>query len=280
MKRIKTSLQALLAAAALAVAGQAFAEGNALPYTFKPDPDNMASVQRGARNFMNYCSACHSMRNLRYNRIGQDLGIPDDLLKANLMFTSDKMSDHILSSMPGGEAKAWFGQPPPDLTVETRYRGADWVYNYLLTFYIDPKRPLGTNNVVLPNASMPNVLWELQGLQELKDGTAADGNNKDTATHANGGGEASATGASEDRKEPKKAEPGEHAGPHLELASKGRLSPDDYRKFVADTTNFMVYAAEPGRAHRIAVGKKVILFLLLFTVLAYFMKREWWRDVH
>lgn len=257
MKRIKTSLQAFLAAAALTVAGHAFAEGHALPYAFKPAPDNLSSVQRGARNFMNYCSGCHSMRNLRYNRIGQDLGISDDLLKANLMFTSDKTSDHILSSMPGTEAKAWFGQPPPDLTVEARYRGPDWIYNYLLTFYVDPKRPLGTNNVVLPNVSMPNVLWELQGLQVLKEDKPAEG--------SEGAG---------------KAEHEEHTGPQFELASKGKLSPEDYRKFVADTTNFLVYAAEPGRAHRISVGYKAMLFLLIFTVLAYLMKKEWWKDVH
>jgi ubiquinol-cytochrome c reductase cytochrome c1 subunit len=257
MKRIKSSIQILLAAATLVVAGQAFAsEGAALPYHFKPDPDNQASVQRGARNFMNYCSACHSMRNLRYNRIGRDLGISDDLLKANLMFTSDKVTDHIISSMPEGEAEAWFGKAPPDLTVETRFRGADWVYNYLLTFYVDPQRPLGTNNLVLPNASMPHVLWELQGLQALKEASAPEEGEHAEAGH------------------------GEHEGPQFEAVSKGQLSPEDYKKFVADTTNFMVYAAEPGRAHRISVGKKVILFLLMFTVLAYLMKREWWKDVH
>lgn len=276
---LKTSLQALLATAALAVAGQAFAEGHALPYPFKPDPDNLASVQRGARNFMNYCSGCHSMRNLRYSRMGQDLGISDALLKANLMFTTDKVGDHILSAMPGDEAKAWFGQPPPDLTVEARYRGADWIYNYLLTFYVDPKRPLGTNNVVLPNASMPHVLWELQGLQLLKAETAADENQADTASHGNGGNEASGSGEGKDAGGAEAAH-GEHAGPQFELASKGALSPDDYRKFVADTVNFMVYAAEPGRAHRIAVGFKVIIFLIIFTVLAYLMKKEWWKDVH
>lgn len=255
MKRIKSCTQILLAAAMLMVAGQAFAnEGGELPYQFKPDPDSQASVQRGARNFMNYCAGCHSMRNLRYNRIGRDLGISDDLMKTNLMFTSDKISDHIISAMPEHEAKSWFGVSPPDLTVEARFRGPDWIYNYLMTFYVDNTRPLGTNNLVLPNASMPNVMWELQGLQVLKTASAAEG--EEAAGH------------------------GEHKGPQFELATKGSLSPEEYKKWVADTTNFMVYAAEPGRAHRIAVGKKVILFLLLFTVLAYFMKREWWKDIH
>ncbi|WP_051362083.1 cytochrome c1 [Solimonas soli] len=253
---LKTSLKSLLAAATLVVAGQAFAEGHALPYPFKPDTGNEASVQRGARNFMNYCSGCHSMRNLRYSRVGQDLGISDDLLKANLMFTSEKVGDHILSSMPADASKSWFGQQPPDLTVEARYRGPDWVYNYLMTFYVDPSRPLGTNNLVLPGASMPHVLWELQGLQVKK----AEGEHG----AADGEGEHG----------------GHEAGAPFELASKGKLTPDEYKKFVADTVNFMVYAAEPGRAHRVSVGYKVILFLLLFTVLAYFLKREYWKDVH
>lgn len=239
------SLKALLVLATLAT-GPALAETHQLPYSFQPDAGNLASVQRGARNFMNYCSGCHSMRNLRYSRIAQDLQIPEDLLKTNLMFTSDKVGDHILSSMPAESAKTWFGQPPPDLTVETRYRGADWVYSYLLSFYVDPTRPLGTNNLVLPNASMPNVLWELQGLQVMKTAEAG----------------------------------GEHHGAPFEAVTKGKLSEEDYKKFVADTTNFMAYAAEPGRAQRISTGVKVMIFLFIFTILAYLMKREWWRDVH
>lgn len=245
------SLKALLVLVALAAA-PAFASEQALPYAFTPDPANLASVQRGARNFMSYCTGCHSMRHLRYSRIAQDLQIPEDLLKANLMFTSDKIGDHILSSFPMESAQAWFGQPPPDLTVETRYRGTDWVYNYLMTFYVDPTRPLGTNNLVLPNASMPNVLGELQGLQIMK---------------AAGAHEGAAAGEG-------------HGGSPFEVVTQGKLSAEDYQKFVADTTNFMVYAAEPGRAQRIATGVKVMIFLLLFTILAYLMKREFWKDVH
>lgn len=256
MMRTKTflhSVKALLATAVLA-AGPAMANTHALPYSFEPDTGNLASVQRGARNYMNYCSGCHSMRHLRYSRIAQDLKIPEDLLKTNLMFTSDKLGDHILSSMPELPAKTWFGQSPPDLTVETRYRGADWVYSYLMSFYVDTSRPLGTNNLVLPNASMPNVLWELQGLQVLKTADAHEGG--EGAGH------------------------GEHHGSPFEAATKGTLSQEEYAKFVADTTNFMAYAAEPGRAARISTGFKVMIFLFVFTILAYFMKREWWKDVH
>lgn len=250
MQRIKS----FLIAAALTAAAPAFASGgHALPYKFEPDSANVQSAQRGARNFMNYCSGCHSMKHLRYGRLGTDLDIPEKLLKANLMFTSEKPGDHILSSMPAMESAQWFGQSPPDLTVETRLRGPDWVYNYLMTFYVDPSRPLGVNNLVLPGASMPHVLWELQGWQvKAEEHKAAEGHEAGHGAH----------------------------GPKFELVQPGKLSADEYKKFVADTVNFMHYAAEPGRNARVALGIKVILFLLLFTVLAYFMKKEWWKDIH
>src|SRR3546814_7311327 len=117
------------------------------------------------------------------------------------MFTSDKITDHIISALPQKEAESWFGKAPPDLTVEARFRGPDWIYNYLMTFYVDDTRPLGTNNLVLPNASMPNVMWELQGLQVLKKASAAEG--EEAAGH------------------------GEHEGPQFESATKGTLSPEE-----------------------------------------------------
>jgi ubiquinol-cytochrome c reductase cytochrome c1 subunit len=228
-------------------------EGETLPFSFKPDTGNLASVQRGARDFMGYCSGCHSMKHLRYSRIAQDLGISEDLVKKDLMFTTDKIGDHIITSMPAEQSKQWFGQTPPDLTVETRVRGADWVYSYLNSFYVDDSRPLGVNNLVLPNASMPHVLWELQGWQVKPDAKA------EAARHEEGG---------------------EHEGTGLELAQPGKLSPGDYQKFTADLTNFMVYAAEPGRAGRVSLGGKVILYLLVLTALFYALKKEFWKDVH
>lgn len=252
MKRTESSLMAkLLAAALLAVGGQALAAGGgvALPYKYEPDLGNEASLQRGAANYMNYCSACHSMRLLRYGRIGTDLGIPEELLRSNLMFTSEKIGDPILAAMPTAAA-AWFGQQPPDLTVETRLRGPAWVYNYLMTFYVDTARPLGTNNLVLAGASMPHVLWELQGWRGLA--PKAEGEAADAA----------------------------HAKPAFVQLTEGKLSEKEFEKFVGDTVNFMVYAAEPGRTGRESLGVKVLLFLLLFTALAYLLKREFWRDVH
>ncbi|HSW11329.1 MAG TPA: cytochrome c1 [Solimonas sp.] len=253
MQRIKS----FLIAVALTAAAPAFASGgHALPFKFEPDPGNTQSAQRGARNFMNYCSGCHSMRHMRYGRVAQDLNIPEDLLKANLMFTSDKVGEPIKSSMPAEEAAKWFGQAPPDLTVETRMRGADWVYNFLMTFYVDGTKASGVNNLVLPGASMPHVLGDLQGWQVKAEEHKAEGEGHEEGGH------------------------GGHAGPKFDLVQPGKLNPDEYKKFVADTVNFMHYAAEPGRNARVALGMKVMLFLFLFTFLAYLMKKEWWKDVH
>lgn len=247
---IKLTGSLLLGLAALAsVGGASAAGGGPLPYSFKADVTNLPSVQRGAKYYMAYCSGCHSMQYLRYSRVAQDLEIPVEMLEANLMFTSDKLGDTILSAMPKDKGKEWFGQSPPDLTLETRARGESWVYSYLKSFYVDPSRPLGVNNLVLAGASMPHVLWEQQGWQAL-------------ASHDEhaGGGHG-------------KADP-------FELAEPGMLSPKDYDKLVGDVVNFMAYAAEPGRADRVALGWKAITYLLVLFGFAYLLKREYWRDVH
>ncbi|MGQ0699121.1 MAG: cytochrome c1 [Panacagrimonas sp.] len=243
-----------LATFAFTVSGAAMAAGgHALPYPYSADVDNLPSVQRGAKIFMNYCSGCHSMQFMRYSRVAQDLEIPEDLLKANLMFTSDKTGDVILSAIPKAEATKWFGQAPPDLTLETRARGEDWVYSYLKSFYLDPARPLGVNNLVLPGASMPHVLWEMQGWNAKAD-AAHEGE------HAEGGH-------------------GGHKDPFKQVQA-GKLSGDDYDKFVGDLVNFMAYAAEPGRSARQALGGKVIVYLLILLGFAYLLKKEYWKDVH
>ena len=246
-----------LAAVLLMVSSAAFAEGHEPPFAFKPDTGNVASLQRGARDFMNYCSGCHSLKYLRYNRLGRDLGIPDELLKANLMFTSDKLGDHILSSMPAASgdpsapsvSEKWFGRAPPDLSLSARERGPDWLYSYLLTFYLDPSRPTGVNNVVLPGASMPHVLGDLQGYQALeKEGTGEESH--------------------------------EHHGPKFRLVHKGSLSSEEYKEFAGDLTNFLVYAGEPGRNHRMAIGGFVLAFIAVLGILSYLLKVEYWKDVH
>lgn len=249
----------VVAAGLLALSTSAFASEGALPFSFKPDTANQPSLQRGAADFMAYCSGCHGLKYLRWNRLGKDLGISEELLKANLMPEGAKPGDHIVSSMPKGSAdptkpaepEQWFGRAPPDLSLTARSRGADWVYSYLLTFYVDPSKATGVNNVVLPGASMPHVLGGLQGYQVLE--------------HAEGAAEGHGGG---------------HQGPKLTLATKGSLSPAQYRELVGDITNFLVYAAEPGRNHRMAIGVGALIFCVIFGFFAYLLKAEYWKDVH
>ncbi|MGH8528406.1 MAG: cytochrome c1 [Nevskiales bacterium] len=242
-------IKALLILASTAPFAALASSGHGPLYPFQPDLGNEASLQRGAAAFMNYCAGCHSLKYLRYNRLAADLNIPEDILKKNLMFTSDKVGDTIRVAMPAN-SKDWFGQVPPDLSLAARARGPDWVYSYLKTFYLDSSKPLGVNNLTLPGASMPHVLGHLQGWQVLKEEPA-----------------------------------GEHGGGHgsrspLELPQPGTLTPAEYDRLVADLTNFLVYAAEPARLKRYTLGIWVMLFLTVFTVLAYLLKREYWKDVH
>lgn len=248
---IRTMLMGLmLAASTLATVAQA-AGGGAVLFDFKPDVSNAASVQRGARDFMSYCSGCHSLKYLRYNRLARDNAIPEELLREHLMFTSDKPGDHILSAMPADAAAQWFGQAPPDLSLVTRSRGADWVYSFLLAFYRDDSKANGVNNLQLPGASMPHVLGGLQGYQTL-------------AEHADE----------------------HHDGGHgpkpspFEPAEGGRLSEKEYQRMVADLTTFLSYAAEPGKLQMHARGGWVLLYLLFLIPLTYLIKREFWKDVH
>lgn len=227
------------------------------PYLFKPDTGNEASLQRGARTYMNYCSGCHSLKYLRYNRIARDLNIPEQLLAPNLMFGSANPGEVIKSAMPGPSgnpaapsvSEQWFGRAPPDLTLTARERGADWVYSYLMTFYLAPGRSTGVDNLMLPGASMPHVLGDLQGYQSYE---------KPAEGEAQGG----------------------HHKPEFELTVPGSLPPNEYKELVGDLVNFMVYAAEPGRNHRLALGPWVLMFTVVFGILAWLLKVEYWKDVH
>ena len=236
MKRLLLSLIAVSLSGAAVAAG-----GAAAPYTYEPDATNTASLQRGATDFMAYCSGCHGLKYLRYNRLAADLGIPEDLLQKYLMVTTDKPGDHIVSAMPQTSAD-WFGQPPPDLSLTTRLRTPSWVYSYLLTFYLDDSKANGVNNLMLPGVSMPHVLWELQGWLEHDEAAA-------------------------------EAEHGGHNGPTVPLkqATEGTLSEKEYQARVGDLVNFMAYAAEPGKADRLSMGFKVMCFLVLLFGWAYFL---------
>ena len=230
--------------------GLALAAGGVhAPFSFKSDLGNEASLQRGAAAYVNYCSGCHSMKYIRYNRLAQDLGIPENLVMKHLAPAGAKPGDTIQTTLPSDSSAVWFGRSPPDLTLVARSRGIDWLYSYLLTFYVDPSKPSGVNNLMLPGLSMPHVLGGLQGQQKLV--------------------------------EPKEGEEGGHGkGPQFELVQKGSMTPEEYKQFVGDLTNFMIYAAEPAKMVRYGLGVKVILFLLLFTALAYLLKKEYWKDVH
>ena len=214
------------------------------------DPNNKASLQRGARLFVNYCLSCHSAELMRYERVGKDLGIEDKLVEEHLMFTGGKLGDLMTVATADADSKEWFGTVPPDLTVIARARGADWLYSYMRSFYRDDSKIIGVNNLVFPDVGMPHVLWELQGWQDPVITTVKDeeGNKSKTVT--------------------------------LELAEPGLMSPKEYDRAIRDLVNFLDYMGEPAKHDRRALGVKVIMFLLVFLIVAYMMKREFWKDIH
>lgn len=217
------------------------------------DLSNKASLQRGFKYFTNYCYGCHSLSLTRYSRIGEDLGIPKDILQSQVIFARDekgepvKVGTYMKTAMRKSYGDQAFGKAPPDLSVVARARGSDWIYTYLRSFYLDPSRPFGVNNTAFDNVGMPHVLWELQGWQVLK-----------KSEHGEGHGDAG----------------------KLELAVPGSVSPVEYDQIVRDITNFLTYMAEPVREKRLTTGVFVMLFLFVFFVAAYFLKKEYWKDVH
>ncbi len=210
-----------------------------------------ASLQRGAEHFVNYCMGCHSLQYMRYNRMAEDLGIDDTTLRQNFIFTGAKPGDLMISSMSTENAANWLGIAVPDLTLVTRWRSPDWVYTYLKSFYADPTRPYGVNNLVFPQVGMPNILAGLQGIQQPK---------------------------IEDHKSPEGQVIQKVVG--LEPAVGGTLSAEQYDTFVRDVTAFLTYAGEPVKLERQKLGIYVLLFLALFFVVAYALKKEYWKDVH
>ena len=221
------------------------------------DVSNVQSLQRGAQLFNNYCLSCHSAKFMRYSRMAEDLGLPEDLVRNNLMFAGDKIGETMTVAMPAQDASVWFGKAPPDLTLTARQRGPDWVYTYLKSFYLDPSKPLGVNNLVFKDVGMPHVLWELQGWQALK---------SDDAHH-----EADAQGESSH---------GATAESPFVQVSEGQLTPEEYDRAVRDLVTYMSYIAEPVQLKRTQVGVWVLLFLAVFGVFAYMLKKEYWKDVH
>jgi len=248
--------------------------------------DNKMSLQSGARTYMNYCLACHTLKHMRYEVLVEGLGIPEDLVTTNLMFTGDKISDHITNNIPADDSKAWFGKTPPDLTLIARVRGADWLYTYLRSFYSDHKRPFGVNNTLFKDVAMPNVLAPLQG-EQVKTAVALDLESKLEAADigvaiANRDNDPAA--AEKNRAIIHEATEAlaelKHKHEYFEIAKVGQLNEEEFNTVVRDLVNFLDFAAEPVKLERQALGIKVILFLLVLFMITYLLKKEYWRDVH
>ena len=214
----------------------------------KVDVSNEASLQRGAKLFANNCMGCHSAKYVRWNALPEALGVSMETIEDNLIYGSYQAGDTINAAMRPADGSEWFGAAPPDLSLTARARGEDWVYTYLNSFYRDPDASIGWNNKLLQNSSMPHVLWRLQGVPEPVY---------------------------------------EGSGDSIQVASLeipegqgGTLTEAEYHQATRDITNFMAFMAEPVRAKRQEIGVWVIGFLVVFTILAYFLKREYWRDVH
>jgi len=218
------------------------------------DPGDKASLQRGAHAFVNYCLNCHSASYMRYNRL-QDIGLSEPQIRDNLVFTGVKVGELMKTAMDAKDAKEWFGAAPPDLTVIARSRsshagpGSDWLYTYMRTFYRDPTRPTGWNNVVYPNVAMPHVLWQLQGEQVLTEAKEqAEGYMKTVQK--------------------------------LTIDKPGTMKPVDYDILVGDLVNYMTYMSEPARSQRVTTGLYALLVIFILIALAYALKKSFWKDVH
>lgn len=211
--------------------------------------NDTASLQRGAKWYVNYCQGCHSIAYMRYNRLAKDLDLSEEMVMKNLVFSDAKFGETMDISMDEEQAKAWFGKTPPDLSLIARSRGSDWLYSYLRSFYRDETG--GWNNTVLPNASMPNVLWRQQGTQSpvYRQETGEGGFTQDVIDH-------------------------------FVLTTPGTQTEDEFKQTARDIAAFLEYAGEPVKLERKGIGVWVLLFLAFFTFIAYLLKAEYWRDVH
>jgi ubiquinol-cytochrome c reductase cytochrome c1 subunit len=205
-----------------------------------------SSIQRGARNFMNYCNGCHSLKYMRYQRIADDLQIPTSVLTSDLVAPGSNSLDYITTAMPAADAVNWFGKQPPDLSLIARSRSVDYLYQFLKTFYSDPSRPTRSDNLAYPNAAMPAVLSDLEG---VKAAVFRD-------------------------------EPTGKVFDHFETLAPGNMTPEQFDGFVRDTVNFLDYVGDPSQVERRQIGLFVVLFLVALTILAYLLKKEYWKDVH
>jgi ubiquinol-cytochrome c reductase cytochrome c1 subunit len=247
----------LLAILAL-LPGLALANEGGIALDKAPDrSNNLAALQHGAKLFVNYCLNCHNASSMRYNRL-RDLGLTEEQIKANLLFTGEKVGEMMTTTMNPKDAKAWFGVVPPDLSVISRAKasgsgsGGDYLYTYLRTFYKDDTRPTGWNNLVVNNVAMPHVLWELQGVQKVKMEEVADPHEPGKMTH-------------------------QFAG--FEQVTPGKLSKLEYETAVADLVGYMEWMAEPAAQTRKKLGVAVVLFMAAFAFLAWRLNASFWKEV-
>ena len=255
MKIRGISLVKKLLATALFAPLLAVASGPELHLDKAPVSTDPAALANGAKLFVNYCLNCHGASYMRYNRL-QQIGLSEQMIKDNLMFTADKIGEPMRIAMQREEAKVWFGAAPPDLTVIARSRasefgsGADWLYTYLRGFYRDSERPTGWNNVIFENVGMPHVLYELQGEQVAKVSEADDGHGGKVKTIT------------------------------LEQGKPGKMSKEEYDKATADLVSYLVWMGEPMAETRKTIGTVVLAFLGLLFVLSYLLKKNYWKDIH
>jgi ubiquinol-cytochrome c reductase cytochrome c1 subunit len=261
MTKFRASILATFALAALVAPLFAFAseEGGEMA-SAQIDLTDKASLQHGAALYMNYCSGCHSLNYQRYSRTAKDLGLTDQEMQENLVFSDAKIGETMNTGLHAEDGAKWLGKAPPDLSViaRTKEQGGDWIYNYLKSFYVDESRPLGWNNTVFPGASMPNVLWEMQGMQHV---------------------------LTEPRHGDDPCRMGEYqsaciSGFTIPEAQKGNVDPEAFDRAARDISAFLTYVGEPSALQRQSLGVWVVLFLAFFTFLAYLLKSEYWRDVH
>ena len=213
-----------------------------LEYKSTTSINNKASLQRGAKYYVNYCSGCHSLKYMRMSTLAEDLDIDEAIFSKNLLFNNKKIGETMTISMNEKDAIEWFNAVPPDLSLTARSKGADYIYSKLNTYYEDDLTPTGYNNIALPNTSMPNVLANLQGEQKV----IVDSNNYPIG---------------------------------LEKVTNGSISDVEYNQLTNDITNFLVYVSEPAKLKRYSIGFWVLMFIFIFTIIAYFTKKEFWKDV-
>jgi ubiquinol-cytochrome c reductase cytochrome c1 subunit len=252
MKLHKKLIAVLALLPALALANE-----GGYPLDRAPERTSLGSLQNGAKLFVNYCLNCHSASAMRYNRL-RDLGLSEDQIRENLLFSGEKVGDLMTVAMKPADAKAWFGAVPPDLSVITRAKssgagtGADYLYTYLRTFYKDDTRPTGWNNMVLPNVAMPHVLWQLQGVRTAKFVEEADPHEEGKKIHKFAG---------------------------FEQVSPGQMNAAEYDATVADLVAYMSWMAEPAQNTRKKLGAMVVLFMALFAFLAWRLNASYWKEV-